>query len=482
MVSYTVPFQAGFQEPTTSMAAPALSFSGGGSTSASLTKGILRALLAANVLHQIPIVATNSGSSWLASVLGFEMVDAQQTPVKSTPLSTLLGTALDLGSLPSDYLTTTSTRAPNALSVTCEADLVPYLSLNLLSPDGRAWCNAIGDSMLAPFGLFNKSMNGVLTTCPEHILQYNLNKQYKRFIIPRKDFPMVTFLATYFKKDTSVPPTCMDFSAYSIGTWNNTGQATTPASLTGRVAAFAFDAASAVLTPDRKSLTVRLKGGIRRPITLADFSGCSSNILASQSLPQPTVKCTVTSQNALTLVGDGGILSDSSLLSLVARGRQRIICFLLGSKSLVNNTQTPWVLDGMFGGQGPSVQVFERNDLSSVMQGLRNAQVTERSIYGKPAIYTCTLNVLPNTVQGFVGIPNVRVTFVYNTHCDEFFDQLPSKLAKTLSSSIKGFPNVPFYNYQSPQYIAQIPKEASLALELFGYYLAKDYIVPLLKK
>lgn len=426
-------------------------FSGGGARSHAATVGQLRALTHLGLIGNIRYISCVSGSSWPCAPYTYYAGPADDSVLLGAVVPPEQLTLGALGQMDDLCLLLPATK-------NFQATLI-RIAARLTTPPDRLWIQTVGETFLAPYGLFDL----------EHPVSFSLNEATVAAIkLANPDLAELAFHTV--RPDAARPFLIMT----SCSVWpDNVLEAehrvsceytplyvgspllqTLTSSLLditrtrvvggGYIEPFAVGSAPPEAPPDPDGrVRVALPA---RVFTLADASGTSSS---AYSALLDHFDCTVLSPHVtcwpLTSAGhppaedlvfaDGGSLENTAVLALLRRKVERLVVFINTYVALnldydPGDAPGPTDLDASFAqlfGQPGSTrspnQVFSQEAFVSVVRALQDAKRT-----GNAAIATTQLDVRANPWWGIETGWQVQVSWVYNDRVPNWESRLPADL------------------------------------------------------
>lgn len=179
---------------------------------------------------------------------------------------------------------------------------------------------------------------------------------------------------------------------------------------------------------------------------------------------------------------DGGGLENLGIMPLLKRGVKKIIVFSNCETELKfdknGNLQITDSIPALFGPikDNYGQKDFKDNIVFADQKGKYDTLVKalmQKNTDGLPPIFVDTYQVTPQPCYGIEGNYEVEIMWVYNSKCSKWFDQLP-KDVQDLITSKKEFRNFPFYKtfMQNPPHIIDLtPEQVNLEAHLSSWEL-----------
>jgi len=422
-------------------------FSGGGARSHAATVGQLRGLTALGLMDQVRYLSCVSGSSWPCTPYTFYCGDEGDEALLGAvarPEQLSLETLGNLGAL---SLLAGATKDFQAVLI--------GLAEGLATPPELLWIRAVGETFLAPYGLFDPerpacfSFNDATVTA---IRRDNPQLADAPFHTARAGRPFLVITSSivwpYNLFEAEQLVSCEYTPLYVGSPLMQTLDATLLGIPRSRVVGggylepFAFGSPAPADGPDADGRIRVAPPG--RPFTLADASGTSSSAFSALldrfdcTLLSPHVSCWPFTGAAVaaerTVFADGGNLENLGLLALLRRRVDRLIVFVNTSVAL-NPQYDPTCEPGpgdveaalaqLFDGTGPGSRnrVFARDDYARLVGMLQDAKRA-----GTTVMATITLHVQRNDWWGIDGGWPATICWVYNDRVPLWEQRLPADL------------------------------------------------------
>jgi len=496
-----------------------IAISGGGTRSAGLAAGQLRALRANGKFKDFQIVSMVSGGSWGAFPL-FYLPSAKM-------IDTYLGQPLAPSQLTLPVIGEVDKQSV-AGSIS-SAFLIWDALLHVL--DGQqAYAEAIGQTFLAPLGLdeglfftwhaeqrdsiLDMPNNSTLSSCdfmlalnswdngqspPFPIVGGTLMRHEKGMNLHFEMTPLYTGVSGVFPKGGSLPPPPSDVP-YGVGA--------------GKTAPHLFGTDSPTAISATGTATARLPS-IEKLFSLRDvigISGCAPRALFSAPWfpnydywsPTYSVPSSQSYQKEIGYdFGDGGILDNYGIMPLLRRGCTRIIVFNNTEADIAQlnfdrwrKNQTvvdPFLDDALVPFFRPAQNSVQGNqpDQNIVFENVLRAdgftpleflvkRLNDLARQGQIAAVTDTYAVLSNSSYGIQGAFNTTVTWVFNCLPDEWKTALPSTTIGDPQNSWKkrGEKPFPFIKtfWDNPPFIVDLTKEEANMLGHLAWWVTDQLV------
>ena len=429
-------------------------FSGGGTRSYAASVGQLRGLAHLGLIPQVGYLSAVSGGAWAATAFAYYNGSGHSD-------TDILGPSADPEELSLDQLAWLD---PGSLGYAATLDFAGILratqAATAVTPQ-ETWSRAIGQTFLAPYGLFDAAMPMAFTLTREThdvILERNpaLRGQRLHTVRGAQDRPFLLIQATLnwpADRLRDAHKVGFEFSPLYVGSprllvlESDTGETHRVGG--GFVEPFAFGCAAPTSLPDRHGVVpVTLPA---RPFTLADAIGASSafSTAAPDLQSYPRANCwpvtgrtdEATSAEVLT---DGGDVENYGLVSLLRRRVSAIIVFINTVWPLsLEYDPTTWPDDDedarraidpflapLFGGPStrfPHNQVFAKSDFADVVSSLQAAKRT-----GQTVMAVCSHRVRANEWWGVAGGWDVRICWMYNERVGQWEHRLAPDIRRLI--------------------------------------------------
>jgi hypothetical protein len=184
--------------------------------------------------------------------------------------------------------------------------------------------------------------------------------------------------------------------------------------------------------------------------------------------------------------GDGGILENTGVVSLLRRGYQTIFAFVNSEHSIGSTDGCVYGIDGeisrLFGlipdqnnGNTQSTQVFETSLFCDVAKGLAATKTA-----GTAPVYAGTFPVMSGNVFGIAPY-SPRIFWIYNDWNQSWRAQLPQAIQALFSNPQNRLSNFPNYNTvrQSPLELMYLtPMQVNLLADMWAYTVSTGFQDP----
>jgi hypothetical protein len=445
-------------------------FSGGGARSHAATVGQLRGLTHLGLVGNIRYISCVSGSSWPCVPYTYYAGPADD--------SVLLGAVVQ-----PEQLTIDALRRIDDLCLLrpatqdFQATLI-RIAERLASPPDRLWIETVGETFLAPYGLFDParpSSFSLSEATAEAIRRNNPSLAALTFHTVRSDVarPFLVMTSCIVWPDNLLEPEHLVSCEYTplyvgsplLQTLTSSVLDVTRTRVVGGgfIEPFAVGSAPPDAAPDAYGrVPVALP---KRLFTLADASGTSSSAYSALldhldcTLLSPHVSCWPIGGTGRPtaedfVFADGGSLENTAILALLRRKVERLVVFVNTCVALSVDYDPgcppgPTDLDAsfaqLFGQPGATRspnQVFSQEDFAAVVRVLQDAKRT-----GNAAMATTELDVQANAWWGIDGGWRVQVSWVYNDRVASWESRLPADLRALIDAGQPPTPTGPLLDF-----------------------------------
>jgi hypothetical protein len=428
-----------------------LCFSGGGARALSAAMGQYRALTKLGLMDKVRVIASVSGGTWASFIYTYYRAGAAND-------AELLGPITEPGALTMDSLREKLPRSCMGFVVTQRFDPVALRDLRV-DPMQEVWMRMIGELLLAPFGLYDPDRPRTISLDAAEVARIlarqaeGVDLSADHFVTARPGRPFLVANACLIapKKIGTVrveTPVLFEFTPLYVGSPNplrvsyepRRGDAMSLEVGGGAVEPFGCggDGPHEVGPAERDVRVVELTAP-RRACTTEFIVGTSSVAPAGvlESMPGFTHLRDLTPEAPHWPVregvvpaaqefdfGDGGVLENYGLISLLLRGIETAVVFIntgtplnldYDPKGRVESTDIDNYLPPLFGLPDPSTgtatqnnQVFATADYAKVVRELQSAK---RS--GGAVMAVTKLTTVANSWWGLAGGHEVRVCWMY---------------------------------------------------------------------
>ena len=480
------------QQPGVLPAVPttAVCFSGGGTRALTAAMGQLRGLVAAGLMDKIGYISCVSGGSWASTAFTYYNSGAQND-------GEFLGPVTKPGAITMDGL---GQLAPSCLGHTATQPFRNIVLGNLDDksvPRDEVWIRAVGEVFFAPFGLYdlaNPSYFSLDAATVADIVQRNPSLAGANFQTVRangmdapRPFLVVNSSLIWPVSDLRhenlvvfqyTPLAVGSPFLLKIGYKPQLGQPIYRTVGGGLLEPFAYGCPAPAGPPDSQGLVEVAPPPA--PFTLTDASGTSSAAFAGifdevdASLSPYVNYWPVTGLGGAPTFnyafGDGGLLENYGLISMLQRGVRSAVVFI-NTEAKLSLTYSPAgppssseiddSLPGLFGvhlkeflhtgDPYPHNQVFPAADFATLVTALQEAKKA-----GKPAVALLNHTVQTNAWWGVPGGATVRVCWVYLDRVADWESELAPDIAQAIAEGNEGLvPRGPFRDFPNYKTIGE---------------------------
>ena len=446
-------------------------FSGGGTRSYAATIGQLRGLIAIGVMSRIGYISAVSGGAWAATAHAFYAGPGRTD-------ADILGNLRGPGSLEATALTTL---LPSELGMAASKNFRATLESLHRSPDvpaNRIWVQAVGETFLRPFGLFD-AKHPCGFTCDEEaeleIRQRNPEVGMLHRVRAGTQHPYLLVHATLnWPEDggDTASKVGFEYTPLYCGSplltqLRSDGQSIFVGG--GVVESVAFGSGLPSEPGGSDGLFIMDQTA---PFTLADVIGASSafRTAAHDTRFYPRTECwpipSTVGQSHVHMFTDGGDIENFGIIPLLRRRVRSIVVFIntVWPLSLAFDANHGWPVDPkpesriidpflapLFG--APSVRfphnhVFPDTDFPVLLRTLQEAKRA-----GRVVMATMHHTVQDNVWWGLSGGWDVRVSWVYNERVPEWEALLPADTREAVERGSADPPSGPLAHF--PHYRTQ---------------------------
>ena len=490
-----------------------IAFSGGGTVSAALAPGFIKALEDLDLMKNVKYISGVSGGTWGTSAYCFALDSDRRTKYFGTKINP------DLSQLNVTDIKKADEKGSMLEAVT-DAKIVRLTIENafLFLLGHESFTRAVGQIFLKPFGLNNKT--GYFS-CDDNSIQ-NIKsrnsglkdstflKLYSNPDNPNEDSPYyimnTTMLTPPQAKTYNKHP--FEFTPLYCGMIGNQGKDTTGETIGGYfVEPFAFNTSNPTVNTTEKTITVE---EAKKTLILSSPVGTSGSAVEQYIAELRSIFKHLTKffpafdywnpadkdqgnplKTQQYLFGDGGITEDTGIASLLARKVENIVLFitepfdtkpistkkcektqrtfgynqiaqLFGVQKVKESEPKPYTF-GLSVAQNLPGQFFKTEDFTGLQQALTTAKDNKEAI-----VVTQAYEVLENDGFGVEGNWNVNVTWVIVDTCPEFNQGLvpggiyDSETGKFTIDGLENFPAICTFE-QNKGYVIQLtPAQANL--------------------
>lgn len=505
-----------------------IAFSGGGTVSAALAPGFIKALEDMGVMENVSYISGVSGGTWGTAAYCY----AQSSKAQKAYYGGVLP--------PSEITIDTVPPEGSMIKANTQAPIARYSLENFeFGHKGHnSFTDAVGEIFLKPFGLHFKDtkyfttdaaakakiiernphlkdkgkesqfilladgspyyiMNGTLLTPPESItVKIEEQDGTKKKLVPTQ----ATFDGTF----TDYP---FEFTPLYCGIKGNQGADTTGQVLGGVYAESFGTDTKIIVQEDGKDFVTVTKQSATKPFNLSAPVGTSGsaveqviaekNNLLSKALPafnywNPNDKDVLTQQY---FFGDGGISENTGVAALLARKITNIVLFitepfdskpisgracekkqrLFGHNQMAKLFGAPILKDGKEDPYYDATTQFFKTDDFLKQNGLRDQLVAKKAKL-EPVIVTGTYDVQQNKHFGIEGGWQTTITWVIVDTCKDFNDKIDSSLKNndgTLITELDNFPAICTF-LQNKKHLIQLTNPQANLLASQAYWMASN--------
>jgi len=500
-----------------------VAFSGGGTVSAALAPGFIKALIDLGVMENVSYISGVSGGTWGTAAYCY----AQSQAAKEAYYG---------GVLPPNEITKDTVPPDGSMiKANTQAPIAKYALANFAAGRGHnSFTDAVGEIFLKPFGLHFRdtkyfttnqdAMNAILKRNP-HLTEdqfifltdgspyYIMNGT---LLTPPQSITVKTEQEVKDKKKLVATPAIFDgtftdypfeFTPLYCGIKGNQGADTTGQILGGAYAESFGTDTEVKLQEDGNPCVDVTKQNPLKPFNLSAPVGTSGSAVEqlitensdflSKALPafnywNPNDKKMITQQYYF---GDGGISENTGVGALLARKIDNIVLFITepfdltplthrkceaGQRSFGHN-QMAKLFGAPISKKGiedpyydATTQFFKTDDFLKA-GGLRD-QLIEKKANLEPVIVTGTYDVQQNKHFGIEGGWQATITWVIVDTCKEFNDQIDASLKNSDGSLIKEIDNFPVLCTfgQNLTHLIQLTNPQANLLASQAYWMAKN--------
>lgn len=463
------PEDAGFIFPETHTALvqrtgnTGICFSGGGTRAQTCAVGQLRGLHALGLLDRVRYLSSVSGGSWGTTPLlwGDEATSDAALLGPVSPPEGLTLDALDAPIPDTEILHTATVNLLDAFLALWREDRLPV---------PRLWAESVGTVYLQPFGLHDPDQPAYISGSPQEADRTRKDNPALAdagFVTPRAPgrLPYHVINASGLGPQSLAPltedsPVSFEVTPLYGGNplrhrqlfFSRTGAWAEGRLGGGYLETFALGSPRPVSCSDSGQITVEAPA---RPYTLADAVGTSSAAFASVFADLPIVTLEQLDPELVVwplepdadgerfAMGDGGIIDNYGILSLLRRKVARIVVFI-NTSTPVDPTYDPATvpdtkvideyLSALFGFQIQGLGVALRHNTvlapdgwAPLVRGLQAAQAS-----GGPVIHRMTHAVRENDFWGIEGGWTVDIAWCYLARVPAWEGRLPAETARAI--------------------------------------------------
>lgn len=473
-----------------------LAFSGGGTRSATLTLGQLRALRQIGILDQFRYCSSVSGGTW--GVTPFIFLDPSISDEQ------FLGSYKAPQDISLDDL---SADDPKSMaSAISRSKIVKSAFSNMLEGD-ELFSKIVGDIFLKPF-LINENLFFTFNDeTLQRILTENTNLTHNDFYTTptERKRPFLIVNSTILRSvEMRIPFEMTPLYCGIKQLYPNAGSNERYDIGGGFVEPHGFDSDS----PDTIENDVALVRLHRNRLSISDMLGSSGAAPAdvfrrflpmTQPFPNfnywaPTATGDRLREKAYDF-GDGGLLENLGIMSLLRRKVEKIVVFVNGKTKIQKQDETSFIISDSIPALFKSIpnQYGDRDfDKNVVLANDNSEYVTlandlfEKQRRGLPTVHFGTYSVKANAHHDIQGGWQVKICWVYNSMPTKWFDQLRYDVKSNLTNDKYGkdFPYFNTFMENFPHIIDLSLEETQLASQLSSWMLmdAADDLVNFLQR
>ncbi len=463
-----------------------LAFSGGGTRSASLTLGQLRALKHLGLIDQFRYCSSVSGGTW--GLTPFIFLDA------SIEDDEFLGLYKDPAMLSLNDLTN---KNPKSLaSAIADSGIFKHLFSNILKGD-ELFSEIIGDIFLKRFLLHDNSFFTLNDDTLGSILERNDRLTYDDFYtVSERNRPYLIVNTTILRSvEMRIPFEMTPLYCGIRKLYPNAGAHQKFDIGGGFVEPHGFDSDAPEADDDMPYKQVRLD---RRRLTISDMLGSSGAAPADffrRALVLPQIFPNYSYWSPLAQgaklrgktydFGDGGLLENLGVMPLLRRKVEKIIVFINGKTPIEKTGPNEYKLSESIPALFKAIpnqygdHDFDKNIVfdNSSNQYLELAEsLFRKQQVGKPTVHTGTYTVVDNDHHDIHGGWTVDVCWVYNSLPEDWRKTLPYEIKVRLENKDfgKDFPHFNTFVENFPYLIDLSIEQAQLASNLSAWMLVSS--------
>jgi len=478
------PLQSWPEASATRGTGSAVLFSGGGTRAFSSGLGETRALKLMGLLDKVEYMTGISGGAWFTSAFIFdqrsEFSDAERLCPYFGPEE--LDTA-NLEAMPEGCL---GAAAQNHLYKKIAEYVAEAKVLGKYYTLDQVWIDAVHSCFLGPFGISKDAIMAMDESTVADIKSRNWRLKLKMFQVPREDVPYMVLGGTMigphdmnpFKQGSfqyvlfDMTPLYSGFPVKEAITYESKAGDRRVVQFGGLVESFAFggvpqssmDNAEGTLSVEypANTFSVARAAGISSMAPTAAFEQITNSSVLLINETFFAVTDPVGSEEDM-VCGDGGIVDNFGMFSMLRRGVSRIMVFVNSETPLASNeTWDPTArapsmndIDGyitaLFGVQvysdlNPAYwtqnnQVFPQEDFTPLAVALQAAQAS-----GTGAVAKVSLTTVENQLMGVPGGHKVELGVYYLSMPTVWKSQLPATVQADLDDPDGPYPDFPHYS------------------------------------
>lgn len=459
-----------------------LAYSGGGSRSVAAMIGYMRAMTnmktpaGKDLYKSAKYVSTGSGGSWFHSAYTLARNKGYSSDI-------LIGKGrkpwdITLDNLKTDNYTDTEDSkcayiGARLSSLSILTNTANYSKIRD-APNNRWWNYVVGNGILIPYGVNVNAPIALNKANAADILARNPTLPYPEF--PKEGDPFWLCNASVLYKPITDTGNYINYvmtPLYAgIAQKTKTGSTTIGGTWIETFASDTYAPKNTIINsnivPKCDPLAVQVQSasnGQNSCVTIRDMIGSSSaalaeilyekipfNILGNYVHKTSTWSPDMGNTSTEIQLADSGITDNSSILSLLARGVTKVVCFL-NTDRLLQDVNSPISLRPLFGG------CVDCKKCGSTELGCNKTKVFDSSLWtsfynsfvnsmrtGGPAFSRASLKVFPNLYYGIVGNYTVDLIVMLLQPSVNFNTWLPLTDVQEELGKFGDFPNFPNYN------------------------------------
>ena len=477
--------------------------SGGGTVSASLSTGYFKALKDLDLMKNLRYIAGVSGGTWGSAPYCFLPADI--------PDDRFLGPKY-----PPEKLTETIlNKPPNPQSMTAavtNAEIICLTLKNLLKYGHEAYTRAVGEIFLKPFGIdYSTKYFTTDKYAAQKIIARNTELSLDDFVTLRQDRPYLVMNGTIFVPN---PMVCSKYTVYPFEFTPLYSGLKAVESVKGSydqviggffVESFGFDTTLKSVDSKKRSATVTPG---KYPFTLCEPVGTSGEAVESAAVelgpigtwPFPQFKYWNPSDSDLPKTptynfGDGGLIEDTGVVSLLRRKVANIAVFLTEPFDTNPKSNEPKDMEERYYGYNQVASlfgqpiyntkkgccygklirdpidrtVFDPSQFEELKNGLQKAKKNGGPIYVYGKYKVVTNRMFGVDVEGY---SHCNIIWMCVDTCTNFNKKLPDPVKKKIGKpgELQDFPVVKVFD-QNIGHIIQLTRPQAYLLENFAYWM-----------
>lgn len=450
-----------------------IAFSGGGTRSATITLGTLRALSSLGLMQKVRYLSCVSGGCWGSLPYLYLRSDHNE--------ETFLGKVLDPSEITKDDLADLDKESfARTLSKTKILDNI----LKNVPKGDETFSRALGEVFLKPHKIGSKKkLFSWRPSTVQDIVDRNEKLKADDFLLPRPDRPFWIAGGTLIRMKNDDPrkrklhfemsPLYAGVPVFHPGSGDDGRDLGG-----GYIEPFAFDSKSP--ETDDTSSGVEVKLGDRHLFTLSDVMGTTGAAPASVfarirlklGLPEFrywSPRQTDRSHESYRF-GDGGNLENLGIMPLLRRKVEKIVVFVNTMSPLISLDDMNGDVPELFGRDSSLNQVFDKTKfvpLFDALKARRNADLT--------VLHKETYRVKENKHYGVEGGWDTTVLWVYNEKVETWEDRLPSSIGDKIGKvPLRTFPFYKTFFHSFPKLIDLSKMQVSLLAHLASWNVIEN--------